>query len=559
MKKSLFPFFVITLLCATAAYAQRGPEWLKNAVIYHIYPSSFQDSDGDGIGDLEGIRSRLDYVKACGFNTIWLSPVFESPFEDGGYDITDYYKVDPRFGTNTQLVELIRDAHAKGIRICLDLVAGHTSDKHPWFRQSRSADTNLQYSDYYIWSDSKSSLPTKKFVKSDAPRNGNFLKNYFEVQPALNYGYAHPDPDEPWQQGYDDPGPRAVRQEIRNIMAFWMDKGVDGFRCDMAMSLVKNDDRNHTATVRLWHEMREWIDARYPECILISEWSQPGEAIPAGFHVDLIIHNGAGYDMYSPLVCNTDDKNRPTVCYFDRAGEGQIRSFVDRYTKERHATREQGYLSMPTCSHDIWRLNRNQRNTPEELKVTMTFFLLMPWIPTVYYGEEIGMRNIEDAPIKEGSFARRNRSSCRTPMQWDTTPNAGFSTADATNIFLPVDPDPARPTVAAQTDDPHSLLSYARGLLALRAATPALGTSGDWRYVSDTNHPYPMVYAREYAGEKYIVVLNPSAQRATAQFPEEGAVADIVYGSGVPARYTVRKDLASVKAEPVYATVLRMK
>lgn len=234
MKKSLFPFFVITLLCATAAYAQRGPEWLKNAVIYHIYPSSFQDSDGDGIGDLEGIRSRLDYVKACGFNTIWLSPVFESPFEDGGYDITDYYKVDPRFGTNTQLVELIRDAHAKGIRICLDLVAGHTSDKHPWFRQSRSADTNLQYSDYYIWSDSKSSLPTKKFVKSDAPRNGNFLKNYFEVQPALNYGYAHPDPDEPWQQGYDDPGPRAVRQEIRNIMAFWMDKGVDGFRCDMA-------------------------------------------------------------------------------------------------------------------------------------------------------------------------------------------------------------------------------------------------------------------------------------------------------------------------------------
>ena len=125
--------------------------------------------------------------------------------------------------------------------------------------------------------------------------------------------------------------------------------------------------------------------------------------------------------------------------------------------------------------------------------------------------------------------------------------------------YLPADPDPARPTVAAQTDDPHSLLSYTRGLLALRAATPALGTSGDWRYVSDPNHPYPMVYAREYAGEKYIVVLNPSAQRATAQFPEEGAVADIVYGSGVPARYTVRKDLASVKAEPVSATVLRMK
>ena len=261
MKKSLFPFFVITLLCATAAYAQRGPEWLKNAVIYHIYPSSFQDSDGDGIGDLEGIRSRLDYVKACGFNTIWLSPVFESPFEDGGYDITDYYKVDPRFGTNTQLVELIRDAHAKGIRICLDLVAGHTSDKHPWFRQSRSADTNLQYSDYYIWSDSKSSLPTKKFVKSDAPRNGNFLKNYFEVQPALNYGYAHPDPDEPWQQGYDDPGPRAVRQEIRNIMAFWMDKGVDGFRCDMAMLVP----------IEFWNETSLRLRRVKPDLFMLAE------------------------------------------------------------------------------------------------------------------------------------------------------------------------------------------------------------------------------------------------------------------------------------------------
>lgn len=402
-------------------------------------------------------------------------------------------------------------------------------------------------------------LPNQEVREERCTRNGNFLKNYFEIQPALNYGYAHPDPDEPWQQGYDDPGPRAVRQEIKNIMAFWMDKGVDGFRCDMAMSLVKNDDRNHTATIRLWHEMREWLDVHYPECILISEWSQPSEAIPAGFHVDLIIHNGAGSDMYSPLICNTNDKNQPTVCYFDRAGKGQIRSFVDRYTKEWHATREQGYLSMPTCSHDIWRLNRNQRNTPEELKVTMTFFLLMPWVPTVYYGEEIGMRNIEDAPIKEGSFARRNRSSCRTPMQWDATPNAGFSTADAANIFLPIDPDPTRPTVAAQTDDPHSLLSYTRGLLALRAATPALGTLGDWRYVSDPNHPYPMVYVREYAGEKYIVVLNPSGQRAAAQFPEEGAVAEIVYGSGVPARYTVRKGLASVKAEPLSATVLRMK
>ena len=475
-------------------------------------------------GTLRAATSKLPFLKDLGVDAVWLMPVY--PIGEAGrkgslgsyYSIRDYCAVNPELGTMADFDAFVAEAHRLGMRVLLDWVANHTARDARWIAEK----------------------PASWYERDAAGR------------PAVPWDWS-----DTAKLNYAD---RDVWRAQADAMEFWVRRhAVDGFRCDMAMSLVKNDDRNHTATVRLWHEMREWIDARYPECILISEWSQPGEAIPAGFHVDLIIHNGAGYDMYSPLVCNTDDKNRPTVCYFDRAGEGQIRSFVDRYTKERHATREQGYLSMPTCSHDIWRLNRNQRNTPEELKVTMTFFLLMPWIPTVYYGEEIGMRNIEDAPIKEGSFARRNRSSCRTPMQWDTTPNAGFSTADATNIFLPVDPDPARPTVAAQTDDPHSLLSYTRGLLALRAATPALGTSGDWRYVSDPNHPYPMVYAREYAGEKYIVVLNPSAQRATAQFPEEGAVADIVYGSGVPARYTVRKDLASVKAEPVSATVLRMK
>lgn len=557
MKKLLLSMTM--LLTVAAATAQKVPEWLKSAAIYHIYPSTFMDNDGDGIGDLEGIRSKLDYIKDLGFNTIWMSPCFKSEFEDGGYDITDFYMVDPRFGTNTQLVRLIDEAHAKGIRVCLDLVAGHTSDKHPWFVQSCNADTDLQYSDYFIWSDSKSSFPTKKFVKSDAPRNGNYLKNFFDIQPALNYGYADPDPAQPWQQGYDDPGPTAVRQEIKNIMAFWMNKGVDGFRCDMAQSLVKNDDKHHTATMRLWHEMRTWLDENFPECVLLSEWSQPRESIRAGFHIDLIIHNGSGYEMYRPLVCNTTDKGEPTGCFFDRAGKGQLKSFVENYDKEYHATRDLGFASMPTCSHDIWRLNRNQRSTPEELKTALTFFITMPWVPIVYYGEEIGMRNIEDAPVKEGSYTSRNRSSCRTPMQWDDTANAGFSTAPAESIYLPIDPDPARPTVAAQQNDPASILSYVRGLLALRAATPALGTGGDWRYIGNPDQPYPMVYLREKAGEKYIVVLNPSGRSVTAQFPAEGDSAEAVYGTDLKTRYTVRKGTATVKMKPVSATLFHVK
>ncbi len=550
---------VVLLLCtAYSATAQRVPQWLKTAAIYHIYPSSFQDSDGDGIGDLEGIRQRLDYIKNLGFNTIWISPCFKSEFEDGGYDITDFYRIDPRFGTNSKLVELVRDAHAKGIKVCLDLVAGHTSDKHPWFQQSCEADTCLQYSDYYIWNRSKAELPTKKFVKSDAPRQGNYLKNFFDIQPALNFGYANPDPSQPWQQGYDAPGPRAVRQEIRNIMAFWMDKGVDGFRCDMAQSLVKNDDEHHTTTMRLWHEMRSWLDENYPECILLSEWSQPKESIKAGFHIDLIIHNGVGYDLYRPMVCNSTDKGEPIVCYFDRAGKGEIRRFVERYTEEYQATRDLGYASMPTCSHDIWRLNRNQRSTPEELKVALTFFTLMPWVPIVYYGEEIGMRNLENAPYKEGSKTSRNRSSCRTPMQWDQTANAGFSTAAAEQLYLPIDPSPTRPTVAGQQNDPMSILNYTRGLLALRAATPALGTAGNWRYIGSLDQPYPMLYVRESGDQRYLVVLNPSDKSVTAQLPAEGAKAVYLYGTDPKARYTVRQSTATVKISPVAAAVFRL-
>lgn len=556
MKKLILS--ALLLLSAAGAGAQKVPEWLKTAAIYHIYPSSYMDSDSDGIGDLEGIRSKLDYVKGIGFNTIWISPIFKSEFEDGGYDITDFYMVDPRFGTNSQLVQLVQEAHAKGIRVCLDLVAGHTSDKHPWFKQSCSADTELQYSDYFIWSNSKESLPTKKFVKSNAPRQGNYLKNFFDIQPALNYGYANPDPAKPWQQSYDAPGPTAVRNEIKNIMAFWMDKGVDGFRCDMAPSLVKGDDKNYTANMKLWHEMRAWLEEKYPECILLSEWSEPSQAIPAGFHIDLIIHNKSGNEMYRPLVVNVDEKGRDTHCFFDKAGTGEVKTFVERYTKEYLATRKLGFASMPTCSHDIWRLNRFGRNTPEELKTALTFFITMPWVPIVYYGEEIGMRNLENAPVKEGSLSSRNRSSCRTPMQWDATANAGFSAAPAEKLYLPIDDAPEFPNVAAQENDPESILNYVRGLLTLRAETPALGTGGDWRYLSSVDQPYPMVYLREKDGVKYLVALNPSGRSATAEFPAEGARAQAIYGTDLHAKYSVRKGVATLKIRPASAVVMRV-
>ena len=517
---------------------QTYPKWLDNAAIYHIYPSSFKDSDGDGYGDLEGIRSKLDYVKTLGFNTIWISPVFCSMFEDGGYDITDYYKVDPRFGTNTDLENLVKDAHAKGLRICLDLVAGHTSDKHPWFVESANGDRNGHYSDYYIWMDSKDGKPRdsekKKWVDCNYPRGVRYMKNYYDVQPALNYGYLSPDPSRPWEQSYDAPGPKAVRQELKNIIAFWFDKGVDGFRCDLAWSLVKGDDEEFHGVRKLWDEIFAWTSANYPDRIFLSEWSSPVESISCGFDIDIIRHNGCGKTMYRDLVYNTRRNADPSTgiyppcdCWFDKAGKGKISSFVIPFTEMYRKTLGQGFPCMPTSSHDTWRMNRNQRSDPEELKTMMTFFLTMPWVPIVYYGEEIGMRSMDGVPAVEGS---RDRSAERTPMQWGAGPTAGFSTCAPEKLYLPIDPSPNRPTVDNEINDASSMYSWTKGLLALRASIPALGNTGDWKYASNPNQPYPAVYERSANGEKYLVVINPRAEKAKCTITGYDGMESVVWG-----------------------------
>ena len=194
------------------------PKWLSDAVFYQIYPSSYMDTDGNGIGDLPGITSKLDYIKSIGVNALWLNPIFESGWFDGGYDVIDYYKVDPRFGTNTDLVRLVNEAHKRGIKVCLDLVAGHTSSECAWFKASAEKDPNGRYSDYFIWLDNisdaeKQEIAARKqepdpaastrgrYVEANAPRAKYYEKNFFECQPALNYGFANPNPNHPWEQG----------------------------------------------------------------------------------------------------------------------------------------------------------------------------------------------------------------------------------------------------------------------------------------------------------------------------------------------------------------------
>lgn len=504
------------------------------------------DSDGNGIGDLPGIISKLDYIRDLGVTAIWLNPVYVSGWTDGGYDVIDFYRVDPRFGTNSDMVALTREAHARGIKVCLDLVAGHTSDRNEWFLQSKSG-KDLRYSDYFIWTDEISEEDQEqirlrhqqedpaastigRFVEANAPRAKYYQKNYYESQPALNYGYANPDPNHPWEQPVDAPGPRATRQELKNIMSFWFDKGIDGFRVDLASSLIKNDEPDKAETSKLWHEMREWRDANYPECVLIAEWFNPQQSIPAGFDIDFFRAGGPRRPGNAgPKVNLTDESTPDSPAYFDLTGKGSIRTFVENYEKAFRATKDLGYISFPTGNHDNPRISVGNRTDPKQLKVALTMFLTLPGIPLIYYGDEIGMKYLPDIAPKEGS---RDRAGTRTPMQWDGTPTAGFSTAALEDLYFPVDTENGRISVAAQAEDPNSLLNYVKNLLLLRREYPALGNLGDWQYIGNPDQPYPMIYKRFLDGETFVVAINPSAKAVSATLPDIGTSAQIIAKTG---------------------------
>jgi maltose alpha-D-glucosyltransferase/alpha-amylase len=544
----------LLLLLGTSltASSQKHPDWIKKSVFYQIYPSSFQDNDGNGIGDLKGIQSRLDYIQSVGVNTIWLNPVFKSAFKDGGYDVIDFYEVDPRFGTNSALIELANEVHRRGMHIVLDLVAGHSSSESAWFKQSMLADKNLQYSDYYIWAPTKpddlSEQESAKWVEANAARAKYYIKNYYDVQPALNYGYANPNPNHPWEQSVDAPGPKAVRRELQNIISFWLDKGIDGFRVDLAASLIKNDP-DKKATIALWKDLNGWFDQNYPQGVLIAEWFDPKQSIEAGFDIDFL-RPGKLTSSYARGQ-KTDVK-----VYFDKVGEGSLADWATYFQDQYQNTLTKGYVSLPTGNHDSPRIAGEERSTTAELKVLLTFLLTQPGIPFIYYGDEIGMKYIPNSPDVEGS---RNRSGTRTPMQWDASANAGFSTAPTDKIYIPIDPDKNRPTVAAQDKNPRSQLNYVRELLKLRATSNALGNEGSWTLLSDTMQSYPMVYMRSNGNEKYIVAINPTNKAVKASIPAQNAnKIKYTFGTSSSSVYKKIKGADNISLTALSAAVFRL-
>lgn len=475
-------------------------KWLDNAIFYEIYPQSFKDTNGDGIGDLNGIVEKLDYIKELGCNAIWLNPCFASPFGDAGYDVSDYYSVAQRYGTNEDLKRLFEEAHRRDLHVLLDLVPGHTSTAHPWFRMSMKAEKN-PYTDRYVWTDSIWEEPQGMgSLRGISDRDGSCAVNFFSNQPALNYGFYRPDPEKKWQQPTDAEGPRATLEELKNIMRFWLGMGCDGFRVDMAGSLVKNDEEGK-GTIRLWQNVREFLDREFPEAAMVSEWGEPDKALLGGFHMDFLLHFGSSH--YNDLF-------RCEEPYFSGRGKGDVSEFVAKYKENYEKTERKGLICIPSGNHDMDRLAR--RLTGDERKIAFAFLLSMPGAPFLYYGDEIGMNYVENLVSVEGGYSR---TGSRSPMQWDESTNAGFSTASAERLYIPLDPRADRPTVSAQLADENSLYHEIKRLIGIRQSHAALQSNGEIEFVYAEKNAYPFAYLRSAGDEKILVVLNPSAREVS--------------------------------------------
>jgi maltose alpha-D-glucosyltransferase/alpha-amylase len=497
------------------------PQWLNDAVFYEIYPQSIYDTNGDGIGDFEGIIQKLDYIRDLGCNALWLNPCFDSPFKDAGYDVRDYKKAAPRYGTNDDLKRLFAEAHKRRIRVLLDLVPGHTSEEHPWFLASGRPEPN-EYSGRYIWtSHCFEGAEGIGFIGGECQRNGTYLINFFKCQPALNYGFYRP--RKPWQLPMDHPDCLATREAMKDVMRFWLDLGCDGFRADMAASLVKYDDDKKTGTSAVWRDIRKMLDSQYPEAVLAAEWSDPELSLPAGFHVDFLLNNqGSGYRT---LLRSYDDAIGQAVpahdtSFFKKDGGGDITLFLEDYLPKYEHTKDQGFISLITGNHDTIRAAFNL--SAEELKLAYGVLFTLPGVPFLYYGDEIGMRHL-DLPTKEGGYFR---TGARTPMQWAPGKNLGFSSAPPEALYLPVDPSPEAPTAEAAAKDPVSLLNTVKSLLKLRHERAELRAQPNLKILYAEKGRLPFVYRRG----SLVIGVNPSGKRVSAPVTAKGKAVYAVGG-----------------------------
>ena len=425
----------------------------KDLIFYEIYPTSFYDSNGDGIGDLKGIEEKLDYVKDLGCNAIWINPFYKSPFKDGGYDVEDFFDVDPKFGNLDDFTSLIKTAHNKGIKIILDLVAGHASIKNREFIESAKAEPN-EYSDLFVWNDSVWEWNRDfRLISGVYDRNAAFLVNFFAHQPGFNYGFK--DINRPWQMSYKDERTFKARNYMLNVMRHWLKLGADGFRVDMADSLVKLDE-DKSATIEVWKWMFNIIRKEYPNAFFVSEWANPWRALEAGFDADFVLD---AWDSFFHLMVRSREDTRG-VSLFN--GNNDVDKIVEDMKKRFYeAKKHNKHLALISGNHDTDRIaNSLDLN---KLKMYYLFMYSMPGTPFLYYGDEIEMKT-SNLPSKDGGY---QRTGTRTPMIWDNvSPNHGFSTTKG-ETYLPFYDENKISVVEAKNNN-DSLYNFIKQMIEIR-------------------------------------------------------------------------------------------
>ncbi len=513
---------------------QKDSSWWKEAVIYQVYPRSFKDTDGDGIGDLKGIIEKLDYIKSLGVTMVWLNPIYSSPNADNGYDISDYRAIMEEFGTMADFDALLKGLHERDIKFVMDVVVNHSSNQHEWFKESRSSRDN-PYRDYYHWWPAEKGTPPYRYslfdAKGDAWKYDSITDAYY-----LHY-FSEQQPDLKWEN------PK-VRQEVYDFMKFWADKGVDGFRLDAFQFAAKDttypvfpDDLEENFVQ--YYAMQDGLHAYLNEM---------HEEVFSKYDV-MSVAEGAGRNFEEAHELVDADRNELNMAY---AFEGvdiakpegySLAHFKEVFSRWDKEFSKEGWLSIFLANHDQARLvSRFGNDSPKfrapSTKMLNTFILSMRGTPYCYYGDELGMTNIgfdsisqyQDIAALNGyekvkseggdleeyllNLKFSSRDNGRTPMQWDSSMNAGFSSG---RPWLPVNDNHNKINVAYQDADPLSCLNHFRKMVQLRKDKPIL-VYGQYELLIP-EHEQIYAFTRELNGEKVLIMLNFSSEVATVDIP----------------------------------------
>ena len=487
--------------------------WYRDAVIYQVHVRAFQDSNGDGIGDFIGLTQRLDYLEQLGIDTLWLMPFFPSPLRDDGYDIADYYSVHPSYGTLDDFKAFLNAAHQRNIRVVVELVLNHTSDQHPWFQESRKSLDNPRR-DWYVWSDTDTRYRGVRIIFVDTELSNwawdpvsksYYWHRFFSHQPDLNF---------------DNP---SVREEIWNVMKFWLEMGVDGFRLDAVPYLVEREGtscENLPATHGVLKELRAKLDQQFPGKMLLAEANQwPADLIPyfgngdefhMAFHFPLMPRMFMGVRLEDRKPITEILQQTPPIpdgcqwCLFLRNH--------DELTLEMVTDLERDYMYDEYARDRSMRLNVGIRrrlaplleNDRRRIELMNGLLMSLPGTPIIYYGDEIGMGD---------NVHLGDRNGVRTPMQWDGSWNADFSAADPENLYSALILNPVYGyqvvNVASQQRSPHSLLSWMRRLIQVRKSNPVFGR-GSIEFLYPGNHRV-LAFLRQLGNETVLAVNNLSS------------------------------------------------